>query len=425
MNVPVAVALQRARQDAELNAFIALADEVPPTGEGPLAGMPVAIKDNIHVAGLACTAGTPALADWRPGRDASVVARLRRAGAAVIGKTNMHELALNITSNNPTFGPVGNPSDPGLIAGGSSGGSAAAVAGAIVPLALGTDTAGSVRIPAALCGCVGFRPTVGRYPATGVVPLSHTRDTVGPLAVDVATVIAADAVLAGVGRAAAGGLAGCRLGVPREYFWEDLDPELAAVAERALDRLADAGATLIETRLAGLAELLAWTSLPLTLYEAPRDLAIHLAAYRCPLSVGEVVEQMAGPVERGWLAEEIWGQGVQHSVYAEIIRRGRPAVIDAYRTAFRLDGLDALVFPTTRLPARPIGEDECVTIGDRQVSTLAAYLRNTDPGSVAGHPSVSVPIGETRSGLPVGLCLEGLAGSDGSILGLAAAVEAL
>jgi mandelamide amidase len=135
---------------------------------------------------------------------------------------------LNITSNNPTFGPVGNPSDPGLIAGGSSGGSAAAVAGAIVPLALGTDTAGSVRIPAALCGCVGFRPTVGRYPATGVIPLSHTRDTVGPLAVDVATVIAADAVLAGVGPVVAGGLAGCRLGVPREYFWEDLDPELAA-----------------------------------------------------------------------------------------------------------------------------------------------------------------------------------------------------
>jgi Asp-tRNA(Asn)/Glu-tRNA(Gln) amidotransferase A subunit family amidase len=320
-----AAALERGGERADLNAFISLAEVLEDADEGPLAGTPIAVKDNIDVAGFPCTAGTPALADWRPPRDAPLVARLRAAGARVVGKTNMHELAINITSNNPTFGPVRNPHDPLLITGGSSGGSAAAVGAGIVPVALGTDTAGSVRIPAALCGCVGFRPTVGRYPAEGIVPLSHTRDTAGLLTADVAGATRVDAVLAGGGR----------------------------------------------------------------------------------------------------LENELWGDGVSHDAYAENIAHGRPAVIDAYESCFRDGDLDALVFPTTCLPARPIGEDETVEIGGERVSTLLAYLRNTDPGSVAGQPSVSVPAGTTASGLPVGLCFEGRAGADARILDLAAGFEQL
>jgi Asp-tRNA(Asn)/Glu-tRNA(Gln) amidotransferase A subunit family amidase len=179
MSDQVEAALQRAQEIAELNAFVTLAD-VPASGaEGPLAGVPIAVKDSIHVAGFPCTGGTPALRNWRPASDAPIVTILRKAGAVVVGKTGMHELSAGITSNNPAYGAVRNPHDPRLIAGGSSGGSAVAVAAGVVPVALGADTAGSLRIPAALCGCVGFRPTPGRYPNEGVIPLSATRDTVG------------------------------------------------------------------------------------------------------------------------------------------------------------------------------------------------------------------------------------------------------
>jgi indoleacetamide hydrolase len=424
--VTAAAALDRARDSAHLNAFITLAEgpEQLRATDGPLAGLPIAVKDNIAVAGFPCTAGTPALAGWKPARDAAVVARLREAGAVVVGKTNMHELALNITSNNLAYGAVRNPHGRDLIAGGSSGGSAAAVAAGVVPAALGTDTAGSVRIPAALCGCVGFRPTVGRYPAAGVVPLSHTRDTVGLLTASVDTAIRLDGLIArGVPPAPTEGLAGRRLGVPRPLFYADLDRAVEPVIDAALSRLAEAGAVLVETEVPALAELLAPTSLPITFYESLRDLGQFLAAQRSPVRVWELVEAMAGPVERGWMENELWGEPTGHDAYAWAIAHGRPAVIEAYRACFADQRLDALVFPTTRLPARPIGEDAAVTIDGVVVPTLEAYLRNTDPGSVAGQPSISVPAGLTGEGLPVGLCIEGLAGSDATVLELGRAFE--
>jgi Asp-tRNA(Asn)/Glu-tRNA(Gln) amidotransferase A subunit family amidase len=418
--------LERARGTAELNAFIAIADVVdPPRSAGtPLAGLPVAVKDNIDVVGFACTAGTPALADWRPPRDAAIVATLRSAGAVVIGKANLHELAIGITSNNPTFGPARNPHDLDLIAGGSSGGSAAAVAAGVVPLALGTDTAGSVRIPAALCGCVGYRPTSGRYPQDGVVPLSRTRDTVGLLTRDVADAMLVDQLLTQTTGSAVQ-LAGQRLGVPRPYFYDGLDPELRVVIDAALDRLADAGAVLIETEVPELDALLAPVSLPLTLFEAVRDLARYLDAHRCPIHTWEIVDAMAGPVERAWYENELWGDPVSDDTYRDIIASGRPAVIDAYRQCFERDRLDALVMPTTRLPARPVGQDDVVLIDGEPVPTLGAYLRNTDPASVAGLPSISVPAGLTESGLPVGLMFEAPAGHDARLLALADAFDRL
>ncbi|MFL5816947.1 MAG: amidase family protein [Conexibacter sp.] len=423
----IAAAIERARAAAPLNAFLAVADELAAAhvGGGPLAGVPVAIKDSIDVAGMPCTGGTPALRTWRPRRDATVVERLRSAGAAVIGKTNLHELSVGITANNPAFGPVRNPHAPSLIAGGSSGGSAAAVAAGVVPVALGADTAGSNRIPAALCGCFGFRPTVGRYPADGVIPLSATRDTVGVFASDMDDLVLVDAVLAGTAPPAAGsraGLHGARLGVPRPYFYEGLDAELRVVIDTALDRLADAGAVLVETEIAGLEELLATHSLALTLAEWPRDLARYGAASRCPVPVWEIVDQMAGPVERAWLENELWGDGVDHARYLDILQVGRPTALAAYRDAFARDRLDALIAPTTRLPARPIGQDTMVKIGGERVPTLAAYLRNTDPASFAGMPSISVPAGTTTSGVPAGLMLDALPGADGRLLALARAV---
>lgn len=424
LNLSAATSLERAHRHAELGAFIALADGVElsqPAGR-PLAGLPIAVKDNIDVAGFACTAGTPALAGWRPPADARIVARLREAGAVVVGKTNLHELALGFTSNNPTFGPVRNPHDLDLIAGGSSGGSAAAVAAGIVPVALGTDTAGSVRVPAALCGVVGFRPTTGRYPLEGVVPLSHTRDTVGLL-----TGIVADAMLVDEVIAAAPPrrleLAGHRLGVPRPLFYDGLETEVRKVVEGALARLADAGAVLVDTEVPELEALLAPIALPLTLFESPREIGTYLAAHRSPVRVWEIVEAMASPVERGWLENELWGEPVSDETYRNIIARGRPAVIDAYRRCFEHSRVDALVLPTTRLLARPVGQDETVVIDGERVPTLEAYNRNADPAAVAGLPSISVPAGRTANGLPVGLSFEGPAGSDATLLGLADAFE--
>src|SRR5947209_9525104 len=204
---------------------------------GPLAGLPLLVKDNIDTKALPTTAGTPGLLANRPRADAPLLNRLFGAGALLFAKANMHELAFGITSHNYHFGAVRNPYDSTLIPGGSSGGTGAGIAARVCPAGLGTDTGGSVRIPAALCGVVGLRPTKGRYSIAGIVPISHTRDTPGPMGRTVADVALLDAVETLTTPARPARLRGLRLGVPRNPFWQDLDPEVAAVMEDALHRL--------------------------------------------------------------------------------------------------------------------------------------------------------------------------------------------
>jgi indoleacetamide hydrolase len=422
--------LARAREIAGLGAFTTLADDAAGRagGPGPLAGVPVAVKDNLDTADLPTTGGTPALRNSRPGRDQHAVERLRAAGAAVVGKTNLHELALGITSNNAAFGPVRNPHDPDRVAGGSSGGSAVAVATGVVPVALGTDTGGSVRVPAAFCGLVGWRPTVGRWGTGRTVPISRTRDTAGVLATGVADAVLVDELVTGQPAAAAPDRP-LRLGVPRAGFYDDLHPEVAATAERALDRLADAGVELVEVRVAEAHALDAECGFPIVFFEIARELPAYLATLPGPesrLTFADVLAQVASPDVRAAL-ELAAGDAFTEEVYRQSLAV-RERLRAAYAAALRpadADRLDALVYPTTPLPAPPVGDDDTTELNGRQVPVFLTTIRNTGPGSTAGMPAVTLPAGSTADGLPIGLSLEALPGEDGALLAAAARAEAV
>ena len=406
----------------EYNAFITIdRDARPVASDGPLAGVPIAVKDNIDTVDLGVSAGTPALRGARPVSDAPVVAALRRAGAIIAGKTNMHELALGTTSRNPAFGDVLNPVDVSRSAGGSSGGSAAAVAGGLVPIALGTDTGGSVRIPAAYCGIVGFRPTVGRWPGAGVVPLSTTRDTVGVLARSVAEVALVDSVVTGSAVPDPVDLQGLRFGVPRLGFYEDLDPEVAALTSAALDRLSDAGAELVEVRVPDAQQLDGACGITIVCYELEHELPRYLATLPPPhrdLTFADVVASVGSPDVRA-MVEQILASPVPLDVYRAALST-RDTLRSAFASAF--GQVSALVYPTTPWAAPPLSDGDVTLHNGQQVPVFATSVRNTSPGSVAGLPSISVPNGRTAAGLPVGLSLECPPGEDSRLLAIALAV---
>lgn len=390
----------------------------------PLAGLPLLLKDNIDTTALPTTAGTRALRGLSPPRDAPVARALFDAGALLAGKANMHELAFGITSNNAATGAVRNPWDLSRIPGGSSGGSAAAVAARIVPAALGTDTGASVRLPAALCGVVGFRPSAARYPGAGIVPISHTRDTAGPITRSVDDAILIDRVITGNADLPEIDLRGVRLGVPRRACYEGADTQVLAVVEAALRRLADAGVQLVEAEIPGLEVLNAAVGFPVALYELAQDIPAYLRANGYALSLAELAAQIASPDVAGIVMSQLGGQAVSAMAYDQAMN-ARLQLQAAYAQYLRSHNLDAIVFPTAVLPACPIGEDETVELNGERLPTFATYIRNTDPGSNAGIPGISLPAGLTPAGLPVGIELDGPAGGDRRLLALAHAVEAL
>lgn len=433
----VAELLRRANEQEYLHAFItvnaqgaltraAMLDLLRAQGEilGPLHGLPLVVKDNIHVAGLPNTAGTPGLSAFTPATDSPVIAALRDAGAIILGKTNMHELAFGVTSDNAAYGAVANPFDRRMFAGGSSGGTASAVAAGIAPAGLGTDTGGSVRIPAALTGMVGFRPSTGRYPSSGITPISHTRDTLGLIAPRVADIVLLDSVIVPQeSGAAAMKPAQMRLGVPRSYFFTNLDQQSAIAIEAALANLQRAGITLVEVDPDGIEPLLVNSAFPIALYEVERDLPAYLDEFATGVSFSAVAAAAASADVQGIFAA-IKGDGrVSDGAYAAALA-AREALRIVFREYFEVHGLDAMIFPTTLLPARPIeGSQQTVKLNGDEVPTFPTYIHNTDPGSIAALPGISLPVGLTAGGLPVGIEIDGPEQSDRRLLQVAAILE--
>ncbi|MGO9703170.1 MAG: indoleacetamide hydrolase [Xanthobacteraceae bacterium] len=430
--------LARASANANLGAFITLdpdhvraaarkADQARTSGAslGPLHGVPLALKDNLDTAELPTSGGTPGLASNRPKRNAAIVDKLLGAGAIVLGKTNLHELAYGITNNNAAHGPARNPYAPDRIPGASSGGTGVAVAARIAPGGIGTDTGGSVRIPAALCGIVGLRPTTGRWSQAGVVPISHTRDTPGPMTRSVADCALLDGVVTG-GPIEAGPvpLKGLHIGVPRKHFWENLDPELEKICEGTLRRLTDAGVVLVDVDMSEEASLDAAAGFPIALYETVADLNIYLAEHGVGFDFATLAAKTASPDVKGILQSLTDAGAVPEAAYRKALQQ-RSILQDTYSRHFRDHGIAAIFFPTTPAPAAKIGEDETFMLNGKALPTFPTFIRNTGPGSVGGIPGISLPVGMTAAGLPIGMELSGPAGSDQQILSIAAAIEAL
>lgn len=443
----VAFWLARIEARPELNAFISLAPQAAlaqaraadarlAAGQGclPLGGVPIAIKDNIQVKGFANSAGTPALAGFFPAHNAPLIDRLQAAGAIVLGKTNMHELSFGASGYNRAFhgATVGvrNAFDPSRIAGGSSSGSAAALGARLIPIAMGTDTGGSSREPCALNGCVGFRPTVGRYSGQGVTPISPRRDTPGPMANSLGDIVLLDAVLSGAPLAAATPVPASRirLGVA-DFHWADLDPEVATQARAALEKLRLAGVQLVPVALPGLAELQAKVALPVVVMETRQALTAYLQEQATGVSFEALVEGIASPDVQAIFTRMIVpgrvpgpdGQlqpGAQ--AYQEAITRHLPALRELYRRAFADHQLDALVFPT--VPEVAIKADEQASSAQH----FARIIRNTDPGSQVDMPGLSLPVGlGADSGLPVAMEIDGLPGSDARLLAIGRTLESI
>ena len=432
--------LARCDAGADLNAFISLDHDAVRAqaraadrrraaggGLGPLHGLPIPVKDSINTADLPTTAGTNGLRAFRPAADASLVARLRGAGAIILGKTNLHELSLGWTSNNLAFGAVRNPWDRTRIPGGSSGGTAAAVAAGMAPLGVAEDTQGSIRVPAALCGIAGFRPTTGRYPNDGCAPISALFDQIGPHARHVADLVLFDTVITGDATPiAVPMLAGLRLGIARDYFFAGLDPALQAVVEAALRRLADAGVTIVEAEIPGLAGLIDAITMPVQIHDVVPSLKAWLSASGAAVSFDAMLADISADVRLVLTQFAMPGapNAIPEPIYRAAIDVHLPALRRQLAAWFADNRVDAMLLPATMVAATPIAAGPYVRIGGAEIPFSTAMGRNIAPGSTAGLPGLVLPVG-LAAGLPVAIEIDGPAGHDRRLLGIGLAIEAL
>jgi Asp-tRNA(Asn)/Glu-tRNA(Gln) amidotransferase A subunit family amidase len=297
----------------------------------------------------------------------------------------------------------------------------------MVPAGLGTDTGGSVRIPAALNGIVGLRPTVGRYSQQGITPLSHTRDTAGPMARTVRDLVLLDQVISGDRRPIRmAELNGLRLGVGRIPFCQNIDGEVAQILERSLEKLRAAGVQLADVELPDLADIYAKAGPPMAAYDVNADLGAYLAKYQTGLTVRAVVDQVASQDVKRLLETVILGdKAISDAVYREAVETHLPRLRQLYADTFAEQRIDALIFPTTPLPAQLLEQSIETTLNGKTVSTFFTFLANTRPSAFVQLPGLALPMGMTADGLPVGIELDGPVGTDRRLLSIGLAVESV
>lgn len=422
LNAFITLDPQRVLADARTRDLERRAGKTP----GPLFGLPIPVKDSVNTRDYPTTAGTPALRHFQPASDAPLVAALRAGGAIVLGKTNLHELSYGWTSNNLAYGAVHNPYDPQRIPGGSSGGTAAAIAAHMAPLGVAEDTEGSIRVPAALCGIAGFRPTTGRYPTTGCVPISPLFDQAGPHARSVADLALFDRVVANDPAPLADiSLRGVRLGIVRDYWFSGLDREVERITTEALARLTDAGVVLVESTLPGLQSLIDAATAQIQNHDVRITLAQFLSDQHAGVTFEELIAR-ASPDIRATFASDVMPGAknfIAEVAYIAARDKSLPALRGLFRDYFAHHGVAAIVFPATMVPAPKIGDEDLLDVDGRKVPFTTAIARNIDPGSTTGLPGLVLPAGLTRSGLPVSLEFDGPAGSDRTLLALGARIE--
>ncbi|HEY3938216.1 MAG TPA: amidase [Bryobacteraceae bacterium] len=370
---------------------------------GPFHGIPIAYKDLFYTKGVRTTGGSLLFKDFIPSRDAEVVKRLHTAGAISIGKSNLHEIAFGITSKNPHYGFVLNPRDPKRIPGGSSGGSAALIAANFLPMALGSDTGGSIRIPASYCGITGLKPTYGRVSRDGVLPLAYSLDHVGPLGTSIEDCALAMNAMAGPGvefnLPARAELKGIRVGVPKNFFFDRIQEEVAAAVRKSIAEMERLGAAILEIEIPDLAEA-------------------NAAARIVQLS--ETASVYAGYTDPKMFGADVWA----------LLEQGRMILGHEYvhaqrvRTLFRREfdalwrKIDILAAPTTPITA-PLLDQDTVKIGAIEENARIASTRLVRSINFLGEPALSLPCGNDTSGMPIGLQLIGAPFSEPNLLQIA------
>ena len=416
LNAFITVMHREARRDAKR----AEAEIARGKYKGPLHGIPVSLKDLYYTRGVRTTAGSKVLANFVPRYDSTVTAKLRRAGAIIIGKNNLHEFAPGGSTNNAHYGPGRNPWNPSCIPGGSSGGSAAAVAASMGMASMGSDTAGSIRMPAAVCGVVGLKPTYGRVSCYGVVALSWSLDTAGPLtrtAEDCALIMQAIAghdpkdpvsVRAPVpdySEDLARDIRGLRVGIPREHFFQNTSAEVAELTRKAIRVLEDLGASVREVSipLAGVSTYAA------NVLSRAEGAAYHEHWLRTQR--GDYSPDIRDRLETGFYISAV--DYIKAQQIRTLVQRQFNQVMEE---------VDLLATPTTPIPAHPIGPEVLTPPGSDQEGMLSLIVL-TRPHNMAGLPAISVPCGFTAERLPVGLQLGGRALDEATVLRAAHAYQ--
>lgn len=435
---PLGAFLKVCEADALTEAQAVLDKVQSGAGAGPLAGVPIGLKDVVATRGVETTAGSRMLANWKPAYDATIVKRLRAAGAIILGKLNMDEFAMGSTNENSAFKPCRNPWNPEHVAGGSSGGPAAAVTSGLCPVSIGTDTGGSIRQPASFCGCVGIRPTYGRVSRYGIVAYASSLDQVGPMARTVEDCAVTLSALAGADlhdatsvdhpvpdylSACTQGVEGLRVGIAEEFFAEGLRPEVAERVRAAIDQLKALGATPVPIKLPHLRYGVAAYYLIATA-EASSNLARYDGIRYGHRADAQDLDQMyrssrtegfgAETTLRILLGTYVLRSGYYDAYYLKA-QKVRTLIKQDFDRAF--EHCDVIAGPVAPLPA--------FRLGDNAHDPLAVYLADiyTVPCNLAGLPGISVPCGRTPGGLPVGLQLLGPAFAEATLFRVAGAYQ--